>query len=103
MALTDAQKELVKLYTGRATLTDDSDVLFALRDSIVFFYTPSEVAEKHPQIIGPHADEKVGREIGGRGVALRVSVEGRLNAVVVIAHRSYSEVTPVSENSRSRW
>ena len=32
MALTDAQKELVKLYTGRATLTDDSDVLFALRE-----------------------------------------------------------------------
>lgn len=68
-------------------------VLFALEDSIVFFYTPSDVAEKHLaagqrlRLGGLVEDDSVVR---GEGTKVRFSVTDSIKSIQVI----YSGVLP---------
>lgn len=71
MALTRKQRRATLIATGAVILACAAGlVLFAFQDSIVFFYTPSEVAEKSIQpgqrfrLGGIVADDSVERDTG---------------------------------------
>src|SRR5262245_21860586 len=85
--MTRKQQRLTLILSGLAVLGVAAGlILYALRDTIVFFYTPSEIAEKN---VGPGQRIRLGglvekgSVVRGQGTAVKFIVTDTIRALPV--------------------
>ena len=86
--MTRKQQRLALVLSGLGALGIAAGlVLFALRDTIVFFYTPSEIAEKHigsGQRIRLGGLVETGSLVRGEGLTVKFVVTDKIKAMPVV-------------------
>ncbi len=86
--MTRKQQRLALVLSGLGALAVAAGlVLFALRDTIVFFYTPSEIAEKHigsGQRIRLGGLVETGSLVRGEGLTVKFVVTDKIKAMPVV-------------------
>jgi cytochrome c-type biogenesis protein CcmE len=86
--MTRKKQRLALVLSGLGALAVAAGlVLFALRDTIVFFYTPSEIAEKHiggGQRIRLGGLVETGSLVRGEGLTVKFVVTDKIKAMPVV-------------------